>query len=678
MSVLYINARCKQILHILLNSKHHMSMDQLAQEINVSRRSAYYDVSKINLWLNDHGIPPVETERGHGLYLERQYRDQVAQILMERPEEGVYIYSPKERNLLIVLQILYNPGPVFVETLMDCCQVSRNTIFGDLKFVCQNLEKYDLTLKFSSKTGYVLQGSTIRTRALFLLYFREMLPLYRDGVLDCFDRAQVESHVESLRKIERELGVTYVDGILHALAALLCIMLRTPASFDFSDENRAEWMHTREYALVRKHIPQLSQEESIYLTLHLLGSRLSINQDFIESSPYEEVMDLTRSLVSEFERIACVIFDDRQKIEHALCAHLKTSLYRYQYGIQIDSVFYDEVKRQYPELFAITKAAVKRLEKTIEVPIPDQEVACIALHFGAVLRTEEISPNKLRILIVCVNGVATGNMLRCEVHRMLPYAEIVDVVAAVDMVNAQNICNLIISTVKVNSIVPVITVHPVLTEFDRHAILNHRLVVPQTLTIQRDRIFSAVKRFVDPQRYDELKNELMHCLQADEMLLSTEAKADTGLLSVLDMSRVQVVNRPAAWRESIRISGKPLLDNGSISKRYLDTIISQLSYYGPYMFLTENVLLAHAKPKDGVNCLDISMTVFHPEVPFSLTRQAKIVFVLAAEDQERHLKILQDILFLVSNEEAMGQLVTMKNSSEILSSIGYYLSQAKE
>ena len=678
MSVLYINARCKQILCILLNRQHRTTMEQLAQELKISRRSAYYDVSKINVWLEQAGIPPLETERGHGLFVSPEYRSCIEQLLKEPAEDEVYIYSPEERVRLIILYIMDSPKSVFVEQLMEHCEVSRNTIFNDLKEATSQLQKYDLTLFYSNRTGYAVQGDPIRCRALFLFYFREMLPLYRDGVLDIFDRELIESNCVVLKRIESELGVTYVDGALQALGALLPILFHQQEDFDFPKENREEWKKTQEYQKVRTYFPQLCEGESLYLTLHLLGSQLTTTHEPMESVCHQEIMDLVRALVSEFERVACIVFEDRKAIEQALFFHLKTSLYRYRYGIQIGSMFYDAVKDQYPELFALTKTAVRRLERSIESPIPDDEVACIALHFGAVLRVEEPQYDHLRILIVCVSGVSTGNMLKHEVRKLLPYAEIVGVSSAVDTINAQKICNLIISTIKINSIVPVITVNPILTEFDRHAILSHRLVAPKTLTIQRDRIFDAVKKYVDPKHYEALQADLTACLKGENSPLIAEAKASTGLLSILDVSRIQVHEKAASWREVIRIAGKPLLDNGSIRKEYLDTIISQLSYYGPYMFLTNDVILAHAKPEDGVNRLDISLSVFHEPVTFSALRHAKLVFILAAEDQEKHLKILQDILLLVGNDNSISRLACAKTSSEVLSDIGCLLAQSEE
>lgn len=85
------------------------------------------------------------------------------------------------------------------------------------------------------------------------------------------------------------------------------------------------------------------------------------------------------------------------------------------------------------------------------------------------------------------------------------------------------------------------------------------------------------------------------------------------------------------------------------------------------MFLTDKVILAHAKPEDGVNTLDISLTVFKEPVMFSRERRAGIVIMLAAEDQEKHLKILQDILELISRTDTVDLLIKCNSPEEILS-----------
>ena len=66
--------------------------------------------------------------------------------------------------------------------------------------------------------------------------------------------------------------------------------------------------------------------------------------------------------------------------------------------------------------------------------------------------------------------------------------------------------------------------------------------------------------------------------------------------------------------------------------------------------------------------LAISMGIFYNQVFYSELRKAKLVFILAAEDQEKHLKILQDILRLLGIPDFAQSAVACKSSVE-----AYYL-----
>lgn len=676
MAMLYINARCRQILNVLLSHADYVSVNAIAKALQVSRRTVYYDIDKINLWLEQAGLSHLEIVREKGLYLSQQEREKIQTMLESDSEDQVYIFSPEERIKIIICYVIYAQKAIYMEQFTDCFAVSRNTIFADLKEVTKKLKKYDLKLDYQPKQGYIILGDPVRVRALFILYFNEMETLFKSGVIRFFNQKQIQDYYHTLKKIEQTLEISYVDGVLYSIAALVPLLYQHRTAIRFTDLKQTEIVKTQEYALVQKYFSDLEPEEQIYLSLHLLGSRVNLVPDeYFESDSKTYVYDLTKSLVSEFEKVACVTFDKREELERALFVHLNTSLYRYRYGIQIGNILGDDVMNEYPDMFAITKIAVKRLEKQIELPIPDSEVAYLTLHFGGFLKIPSEENEHLRILIVCVNGISTGNMIKREVHKLLPFAEIVGVVAAVHLINAQNICDLIISTVKINSIVPSITVHPVLTELDRRSILNHRLVAPRNVEIQKERLFQIVKKYVNPADYPNLLKDLTVYIQRDMQHDVLGEEEEYNLLSILDESRICIFPDRCSWQNSVRIAGRCLLDNRSIEPKYLDTMITQLQYYGPYMFLTENVLLAHAKPEDGVNCLDVSMTLFRESVWFSDSKKAKIIWVLAAEDQEKHLKILQDILTLTGDSKFLSDIENAKSSTDILVQIKSVLSE---
>lgn len=604
--------------------------------------------------------------REKGILIPHGERMPIQEILESDEHEQVYIFSPKERVKIIVCCVIYEKGAVYLEQLADCCEVSRNTIFSDLKEAADCLKQYDLKLEYQAKRGYYLSGDPIRIRALFLLYFHELMALFNGGTVKFFKRETIEDGYEKLKEIERALGISYVDGALISLAALLPIMHQDEEQIPMEGLKETEIAKTKECTLVRQYFPELAPGEQIYLSLHLLGSRVNIVPDaYFESNSKQYIHDLTRTLISEFEKVACIFFEQKEELERALFIHLNTSMYRYRFGVQIGNVIGNDIIEKYPELFTLTRIAAGRLEETIGFPIPDGEIAYLALHFGAFLKISKREDDRLRILIVCVNGVSTGNMLKREIQKLLPFAEIVDVRAVVDMVNIQTLCDLVISTVKINTVVPVITVHPILTEFDRNTILNHRIILPKSVTAQREQLFRVVKKYVRPKDHENLLKDLTAFIRGSREHPEWDGGHENDLMSILDVSRIHIFHKADCWQSSIRIAGQCLLDYKSIEKQYLNTIIRQLQYYGPYMFLTEDVILAHARPEDGVNCLDLSMAVFHEPVIYSELRQAKLVMVLAAEDQEKHLKILQDILQLLSRSDFAGRMQKCSSSAEI-------------
>lgn len=679
MGIICMNARCKKILELLLNGEEHIPLQRIEDDTKVSRRSIYYDLCKINEWLSFYHIPEIEVERRKGILIPKDDKKRIEEIVKTKDVKENYVFSPMERVKIIICYIIHLGEPVYIEQLSEFCQVSRNTIFNDLRVVVNQLNKYNLSLKYESKKGYQIEGDVIRVRALFFLYFNMLLPLFDSGVLNFIDREEIHQHFNKLKMIEKRLNTEYVDGILLSLAALLPLIYMDMDKPYFLNLRREEIVRCQEFGLICEYFPDLDESEQIYLCIHLLGSRVAIAGNEMFDEPADQtVYEITKALVAEFEKTACVIFEDREELERALFLHISTSLYRYQYGIQIGNPMSDDVIREYANLVDITKLVCRYLSRLVGLPIPDSEVAYLALHFGAHLKIASSSNERLRILIVCVNGVATGNMIKREVQKLLPYARIVDVVAAVKLVNIQNICDLVITTVKINSLVPVIVVHPIITNLDRKAILNHSRVSLKQEIDESEVFFDIIKKYVKKEQHSALKQELANYYQdsISKIDMGLEEKAP-GLMEFLEKDRICITGDSYTWQESIRFAAKTLLVSGSIQKRYQDTIISQIQYYGPYMFILDGLVLAHAKPEDGVNQLDISMTIFQKPVVFSKLQEAQIIITLATEDQEKHLKILKDIMVIFADDKEyrVDELVKLKNEKDILAYLMKHLEE---
>lgn len=299
----YMDVRCKEILSLIIFSPDCVSMEQLEKEMNLSKRSVYYEICKINEWMEQNGFPELKVMRGKGYYIEEAVKTQIEAMLDKKQSKEIYIFSPKERVYVIICYIIYSERPVYINELMDCCGVSRNTIFSDLKVVVSLLQEYRLQLGYKSKEGYTIEGDAIRVRAIFFYYFNKLLPLYESENLEFISKKRIKDYLQSLKGIEKELKINYVHDSLVSIAALIPILERNNQKLHFPDIKKQEVMDTKEFRLIQKYFPALIEEEQIYLCLHLLGSRtLDVSEDFMYNRSNQTVYEITKALVDEFEK----------------------------------------------------------------------------------------------------------------------------------------------------------------------------------------------------------------------------------------------------------------------------------------------------------------------------------------------------------------------------------------
>lgn len=64
MSIVYnLDVRCHEMLKYLLYQDGYTSITQLAEEMNISKRSVYYDIRKINEWMEAQHLSELVVER---------------------------------------------------------------------------------------------------------------------------------------------------------------------------------------------------------------------------------------------------------------------------------------------------------------------------------------------------------------------------------------------------------------------------------------------------------------------------------------------------------------------------------------------------------------------------------------------------------------------------------------
>lgn len=594
MSEACMSARCKKIIYTIISSEDYVPLQQICEEFKLSKRSVYYELGKINDWLTERGIPEIEVVRGKGIIFSDDIKRKIESEMENGNSQGSYIFSPMERIYFIICYIIHSKRAVSVDRLAECLQVSRNTIFNDMRVVVKQLQDYDLHLEYESKQGYLIKGDCTRIRALFIIYFKMLKPAYDVGALQNLVNDQARADLKKLREIESELNTEYIEGTLLAIALLVTRMEENNSELYFTSLKYDQLKQLKEYILVQKHFPELMEKERIYLCLHLLGSKVTANDvEIFNNDSLQSNYELAKALVAEFEKVACVTFYLHDEVERDIYAHLNASIYRYRYGIQVGNLMKEEIMKEYPEIFDLTKIACHYLEQQVGLPIGDSEVAYLTLKFATHLRREQ-------------------------------------------------------------------------NDYDKKMILN-KSHMNSNEKIDIKELYGHLRKYIPKDKRDEFKDELVDFFQkhSPENFIFFEKKKKT-LREVLIEDNILIEDEVSDWKDALTQAGAPLVNAGNVDESYIEEIIRQTQNYGPYMFITKDVVLAHAKPEGGVHKLGVAMSIYKSGVTFTNNHTAKIIIVLAAEDQEKHLRILKDIMEVFSAENSVQKLIACCDKKQVL------------
>lgn len=672
-----LDSRSQSILNALLNANDYITVMQLSHILNVSKRSIYYDLCKINDWLTSLNIHEIHFERSKGLFLTQQQKDIISSLSNRQVPKSYFQFLPLERISIIICKLLAFKDAINVDELMVMCLVSRNTVIADMNIVKTELSHFDLKLVSEKRNGYRVRGNVIKKRAVFLFYFNKIISLYHRHVLNFINYDVVSQYYSKLQNIESKLETRYVDGTLTSLAVLLSLTDDVLSDASFKDIEVQSVIETREYIFVRQEFEFFDSKEIIYIAIHLLGSRIQVTPSLkISSKMDQELYELTRNLITEFERIACIEFSGRQEIERAIFVHLKMSIYRFRFGIQIANPLVNQIKSNYPELFEITRDVMQYVSKSIGLPISDNETAYLALHFGGHMKAGKHQKVKMNIALYCPESQASLKMIQKEIEALSNDVVFFPITSPEDVSLIENNLDLLISTINVNVKCPFMKVNPILSEEDKANLL---MKLSKHVNIDLNQYFiegviSMISKYVAPSNYKQLRQELSSFFKSQIKRSNFMAlQKNPSIIEVCDIKDIQVFKNSVDWKESIRMSAQPLVDEGKITIEYVEHMINNIVRNGPYIYLEPGLAIAHSRPEDGVFGLGLSVGIFPKGVHFSEELVATVILVLAPIDHETHLRILREIMAFFGVQTNYERFISVKKSEQAYQVLKTYI-----
>lgn len=667
------------LLNLLINSDYNLNISDIQKLLGVSQRSAYYSISKINDFLEIQGLPKLVNKRHEGILIDPLIKDKLRDTVSDSLSE-MYVCTSQERIVLEILVLISKKDFININYLEELFDVSRNTIVNDIKEIRKMLKVYNLALEYDNFAGYCIEGLEIRKRSVILYLISNYEYLIKIKSFGLYTDEVVNDNLELLKILEKELNIKYVNTTLNYLAILIGIIKINeldPIVLNEDDQKVIESSH--EFKAVRKIVGDyLEESEYYYLALHLLGLRIQFAEEY-ELDENDYITEIVEFLITEFSKTTLIYFDDDDDLFNHLYTHMKQAMFRLKYGIIYQNELKEQILESYPQVSQVTRTICQKLEKKIGYPIGEDDITFIAMHFGGYLKREKRDIIQVKVLLVCLNGVATSKLLRKELEYLLGNLEIIDAVSIDDVGKYKDNVDYIISTIPIKdrSIkAKTLQVNPILTDKDKANLISFMgLVNPTKNEVSiSERIVQDLLDYIPTDKVNEVRKIILNRISNGNkpITIETEGKKSYMLKDLITKEKILFASSVPTWQESIWLSAKPLLEDKTIEKRYCDKVISNVNELGPYICIAPNIAISHARPEDGANGLGMTILVLEDPVYFgeNQTRPARVIVTLAAPDNEQHLLALQQLSQLLM--EDLENLLEAKSDNQVLELVEKY------
>lgn len=408
----------------------------LAQAIGVSRRTVLRELTTAEDWLQAAGYT-LRRSPGQGILLDEpeERREQLRRLAAQGSETDVLPRTERRQQLLLTL--LKAEAPLSAPALAEELLVSEHTLAADLVWAGVWLGGYGLTL--CKKTGLSVQGSPVGRRRAIGALLRLLLPqqALQDtlehpdhtaffGLLDPETAAQVW---KLLLAFEQAEGLNLTDAAFLSLA-VHCILtvqqLRAGAWEAAPAESSRDRRLAGRLALELEETFQLhlSQREVAYLAQYLEAYGAAPAQDWGTAEELE-LRELASILAEQVGETLEVDLSRYPTLTQDLFRHLRPMLYRIRQGTPVENPQLELLQGQYAPLWQATRKACDTAQRLLELPhIPDAEAGFLVMHFGAVMEQEKRIRSRVRALVVCPYGMASGRFLASQLQQEFPAMDI--------------------------------------------------------------------------------------------------------------------------------------------------------------------------------------------------------------------------------------------------------------
>lgn len=391
---------------------------KIADELQVSKKTVYNDVTSLNDELFSHGA--VIVSKAHrGLILEVDDAKKFEAYVSSLQQDSQVEIDNGSRVLQITRRLISSSDPIKMDDLCEELFISRSTLNNDLKKVKAILKEYDLKMISSAYKGSSITGSENNVRRC-LSEIRRKLETMEDKT----NNKEMEEIASITKDVFADHGFRIPEYLFSNLVIHLYIaMIRIRRGYSLPEsEIREDLFKEREYRIAADLTSQIESKLGVkfpeaevnYTALSLKSReyRDEQNNSVISKEIYLVVMEM----LDEIDQMFHYDFKYDLELVSLLASHVASLEVRLLYDMPLDNPLIQEIREGSLLAYEMANVACSKLVEHYGKKVTPDEMAYIALHFHLAIERKK-DKHKKNVLIVCGTGRGSAELLAYNIRR---------------------------------------------------------------------------------------------------------------------------------------------------------------------------------------------------------------------------------------------------------------------
>ena len=493
----------KLFYKLLLEQTKHKKVSEIADEMNISKKSIYNYLGDLEKYLPQYGLKIKKSGDGLLITGPAEGRSGLLKRLLNEAE-----YSTEERRDMIYEDFLMNDAILSINTLSDFYTVSRSSIVNDIKAVEKILKEQDLFLK-RNPSGTFLGGkeADIREAQNDFIYRKiEKDILFNESITIKYAKMLLGKYVPQhyidlaeymIETIKDEL--CFEMNLIYHLQVLIkfVLFLNRINNKHFLSEEEQPPLSTEVYQLRTYPVAQqlcrqiekkcqnihIEQPEITYVN-KIINSVYRLENDVKFVADSKSINEMVIHMIESINAIFSDALINDNLLINGLERHFTAMLNRISNHIKIVNPYIQQIKKQYAALFSVVSLACSVIENYSGITLSEDEIGFILIHFQAAVERLNMSR---KIIIIVENIDAYTSILESQIRKNFILFDVIEL-AEFRKIELEyiNEFDFAVTTLEVKGItIPHVQVSAMLSERDLEAVNKEYYALSQRAKMKR-------------------------------------------------------------------------------------------------------------------------------------------------------------------------------------------------